>query len=93
MATDREAITQLARLLGDESLRLASTDASTDQVERGFERLVDGLLAEAVASDDVIDRESAMEFINDRLRFFGPLLTDDQRSRLEEALREKIEAW
>jgi hypothetical protein len=93
MATDQEALAQLARLLGDMSLRSASSETAREQVERGFERLVDGLLTEAVASDDVINHHSALAFISDRLQFFGPLLSDDQRTRLKEALMEKIEAW
>ena len=93
MAEDPEALAQIARLLGDERLRTASAEDVRASVDARLEQLADGLLAEATASDDVIDRESALDFVNDRLRFFGTLLSDGQRTRLLEALRERIEAW
>jgi hypothetical protein len=93
VAEDPEALAQIARLLGDERLRTASAEDVRVRVDQRLEQLADGLLAEATASDDVIDRESALDFLNDRLRFFGALLSEGQRTRLLAALREKIEAW
>ena len=93
LATDPEALTQLARLLGVESLRDSSAEAVQAGFDARFTHLVHALVDEAAASDDVIDCESAMAYIEGRLRFLGPLLTEEQQSRLYEALREKIEAW
>jgi hypothetical protein len=93
MAEDPEALAQLVRLLRDETLRSASAEALPPRVEARFDLLVEGLIVEAVASDDVFDRESALLFLTQRLRFFGDLLTADQRARLVQALRQKIEAW
>ena len=93
MAEDPEALAQMARLLGDESLRLAAAEDVRTEAERRLPMLVDGLLAEAAASDDVVDRESALAFLADRLAFLGPLLSEDQRERVWEALVAKVEAW
>ena len=93
MASDPEAQAQLARLLADESLRHASTPDLTRAIDAGFDRLVDGIVAEASASDDVFDRESGLEFVIKRVDNLGSTLTDEQQSRLREALRGKIEAW
>ena len=93
MATHSEARAQIARLLGDESLRLSGPEAVQNAIERGLERLSQGILAEAAASDDVIDRESAYDFVERRLEFLGPLLHAGQRPRLRDEIRGKIDAW
>jgi hypothetical protein len=93
MATDPEARTQLARLLRAESLVTASPFELHAAVETGFDLLVQGLVAETSASDDVTDRESALSFARLRLETLQSVLTPEQTSRLFEAVREKIEAW
>jgi hypothetical protein len=93
LAVDPEALAQLARLLGDDSLRSASAPAVQHAIDNRFERLVTGLLDEAMASDDVSDRDSAVDFLDRRLATFGALLSDEQHSRLRTAIRAKIEAW
>jgi hypothetical protein len=93
MASDLEALAQLARLLGQERVRNASLEDARTAVDAGFQRLVDGVFAEANASDDVIDRDSALAFVHDRVRFLGPLLRDDQRDLLLDALTERVASW
>jgi hypothetical protein len=93
MAEDPEALAQLARLLADERLRVARVEEARNAVDDRFDLMVEGLVAETAASDDVLDRDSAREFVEARLSYFGDLLGDDQRSRLSEAVRAKIEAW
>ena len=93
MSPDPEALTQLARLLGDTSLRSATQQQAQAAIEAGLPQLVDGLVAEAAASDDVIDRDSAREFLQRRLNFFHDLLSDEQSTRLLAALWAKIDAW
>lgn len=90
---EAESRAQLARLLGDETLRDANATSLAAASEAGFERLVDGLVDEAASSDDVSDRESAISFVESRLRSFEAVLPNDLRSRLLAALRAKIEAW
>jgi hypothetical protein len=93
MATDPEALTQLTRLIGEP----LSPNATPVEVQRALEqrlgRLTDGILAEATASDDVFDRESALDFVTARVDDLTKWLSESQRARLLEALRGKIEAW
>ena len=93
MAVDPEAQAQLARLLADESLRVAPDDDIARAIDVGFERLVDGIVAEAAASDDVFDRDSGLEFAVKRVDNLSSTLTGEQQARLLDALRGKIEAW
>ena len=93
MASDPEAQAQLARLLADESLRSASASDLARAIDAGFNRLVDGIVAEATASDDVFDNESGLEFAAKRVDNLSSALTNGQQARLREALRGKIEAW
>ena len=85
---------QLARLLGRPDLLDASGRADLERaVEEGFDRLAQGLLEEAAASDDVVDAASAGAFVEDRLATLGDLLTEDQRRRLREACRRVTGGW
>jgi hypothetical protein len=93
MATDLEALAQLSRLLGETLEAGVSRSDAAAAIERRFERLVDGLVAEAAASDDVYDRDSAFEFVDARLQDLLLFLSEDQSSRLRDAVRGKIEAW
>jgi len=91
VADTPEARTQLARLARDERLRDAAAVSSL--IEQGFGTIVDGLAAEAAASDDVSNNETALQYLEGRLAFFDGLLSPDQQARLTEALREKIASW
>ena len=93
MATHPEALAQLSRLLGEALPAAASRAEAQAAIERQFSRLVDGLVAEAAASDDVYDSDSAFEFIDARLRDLTAWLSNEQSSRLRGAIRGKIEAW
>ena len=93
MATDPEALTQLSRLLGEALSASVSSEQVQRAVESRFDHLVDGLVTEAAASDDVFDRESAFEFIDARLLDLSSWLRSDQASRLRSAVHGKIEAW
>jgi hypothetical protein len=93
LANDPEAQAQIARLLGDEGLKAAGAAELHTAVDAGFTRLVEGLVMEAGASDDVIDRASALAFLDDRLRFLEPVIDREQRQRLREVLEAKLETW
>ena len=93
MANHPEALAQLARLLSDERLVGATPDEVRSAIETGFERLIDGLVAEASASDDVSDRDSALYYVEDRLRFLSPMIGEQQRQRLRQAIQERIASW
>jgi len=93
MATDPEALTQLTRLLG-EPLSPHATPAEVQRALEGrLDALTDGIVAEAAASDDVFDRESALEFVTARIDDLAKWLSGSQRTRLLEALQGKIDAW
>jgi hypothetical protein len=93
MASDPEALTQLARLLQNDRLRAASIDEAQTAIDEKIPQLASGLLEEATASDDVLDRESALEFVRSRLAYFGTLVRDDQKALLLEDIRSRIQAW
>ena len=94
-------LAQLARLLGADELRsaLARQGEAIDVerlrafLEERLERLARGLLEEAVASDDVVDAASAEAYLEDRLAFFGELLSDGQRRRVRELYLEAVRRW
>ena len=93
MASDPEALAQLARLLGNNALRTSNETEVRAAASANIERLAEGLAAEAAASDDVTDLESAMLFLKDRLNFLNGLLDDDTGTRLWQAIQDKIESW
>lgn len=98
-------LAQLARLLGAKESYAAlgrRGQAETKGVDtarlRAFlderlERLARGLLEEAAASDDVVDAASAEAYLEDRLAFFGELLSQGQRSRLRELFMGTARRW
>ncbi len=98
-------LAQLARLLGDEELRKAyfgggragveaiGIDRLRALVDERLERLARGLLAEAAASDDVVDSTSAEAYLDDRLAFFGELLSEEQGARLRELYMSAARRW
>lgn len=88
-----EALAQLARLLGDESLRTAAPEAARSAAARAVPRLADGLTAEAAASDDVSDQESALSYIDQRLQALSVVIDASTRAQVRDAAREHIEKW
>ena len=98
-------LAQLARLLEADELRTGvalqgkpegeGVDVARLQafLEERLERLARGLLEEAVASDDVVDAASAGTYLEDRLAFFGGLLSEDQQQRVRELYLEAVRRW
>jgi hypothetical protein len=106
--TDSEAILQLARLTGrDEFLRRLQLDddrippqLDADQrlrvlawIDEQCAALVQGLLDEAMACDDVQDAGSACAYLEDRLRFFGDLFSAAQQERVREQFALVAQTW
>jgi len=106
--TDRLALVQLARLLSKEEFyrRLALAegaelsaldeermDALHSLVDERLGILTEALAVEAVVSDDVIDAASAMVYLEDRLAFFGELLTEDQRQGVRKGFGRLVARW
>jgi len=102
MIPRREALTQLARLMGEEELvsrfgqaQAADPDAETlaGLVAGHVDDIARGLVAEAAASDDVLDRESGMEYIDDRLRTLSDLMEAEQAVAIRSAAVLLVEDW
>ena len=106
--TQRVAIVQLARLLGKVefyrrlSLAEGAEPLSLDEerlaalralVDERLGLLMEALAVEAVVSDDVIDASSAMVYLEDRLTFFGELLTEEQRQGVRKGFGRLVARW
>lgn len=105
--TQRVAIVQLARLLGKEEFyrRLSLAEGTEPLLDEerltALHALVDdrlglfteALAVEAVVSDDVIDASSAMVYLEDRLAFFGELLTEEQRQGVRKGFGRLVARW
>ncbi len=103
-----EALIQLARILGRaevyrtlglEEGRLPA-DFSVEQlgalrglIDGQIDHLARSLLEEAAACDDVINGESAMAYLEDRLAFLGELLTEAQKQKTRKGFREFASRW
>jgi hypothetical protein len=84
-------LTQFARILGspsdsDEAAVKAAASASPD-------RLADALFQEAADSDDVIDTESAVAYMEARLEYLSPLLPDEARDVIRSSFHQRVKAW
>jgi hypothetical protein len=93
VASNPEALAQLARLLGNNALRTSTEIEARAAASADPERLADGLVAEAAASDDVTDVETAREFLTERLNFLKGVLDDATGTRLWQLIQDKIETW
>jgi len=97
-------IPQLSRILGADTVEplglTPGADPTPDQL-RALERLIDrrieqfaiALFEEAAASDDVIDRPSAMVYLDDRLDFLADVLTPGQRDAIRESFGRLVDRW
>jgi len=93
VASNPEALAQLARLLGNNALRTSTEIEARAAASAEIGRLAEGLVAEAAASDDVTDEESAREFLTARLNFLKGVLDEATGTRLWQLIQDKIEAW
>ncbi|MEX1253619.1 MAG: hypothetical protein WEE64_04700 [Dehalococcoidia bacterium] len=98
----REHVLQIARLIGIDAFTgrfgPPQTAEPDDGTLRGLidERLDDitrGLIEEAAASDDVLDPESALSYLDDRLRTLDALLSPEQAARIRASFTERTQAW
>jgi len=97
---ERERLLQIARLAGSDAFSerfgaplTAEPDAAALRafIAERADSIARSLIEEAAASDDVIDRESAESYLEDRLRTLAiePSTTD----RIRAAFREGTKAW
>lgn len=102
MIPRREALTQLARLVGlDLFLERFGPPQTTEATDEELAALIDdrlgevarGLTAEAAASDDVLDAASAADYLEDRLRTLADFLSEEQQASLRAAFAEGTKDW
>jgi hypothetical protein len=67
---------------------LARTAIASDPI-----RFADELFLEAVASDDVTSEETALDYLEGRLTFFGDLLDVPVPNTARTRFAERLEAW
>jgi hypothetical protein len=84
-------LTQLARMLG---LPHASDEAAIRAAAAAnLARLVDALIEEAAASDDVTDPASARAYLEARLAFLGDLIPGPVAGGVREGFEDRLQAW
>ena len=90
MAESRDLrLVQLARLLNraieseSDAVRAIAHDPAT---------LGAALVDEAAQNDDVVSSAAALDYLDTRLAFFGPLV-GDRSNAVREAFAERLEAW
>ena len=102
MIPRREALTQLARLVGlDLFIERFGSPQTTEAEDEELAALIDGrlaeiargLIAEAAASDDVLDAASAEEYLEDRLRTLADFFSDELQASLRVAFAESTKDW
>ena len=102
MIPRRETLTQLARLIGIdlyiERFGSPQTAEPTDEelavlIDDRLGEIADGLIAEAAASDDVLDAGSAEDYLDDRLRTLAGFLSEGQQTSLRAAFAAGTKDW
>lgn len=102
MIPPRERLLQLARLVGLDAFterfgppQTAAPDADglRSLIDERLDDLARALVAEAAASDDVIDAASAGAYLEDRLRTLGDLFTPQQAEQIQAAFQKGIAGW
>jgi hypothetical protein len=93
MAVRPEILAQLARMLGDDALRAASEEQVRDAVERHFDALVDALVEEIAASDDVSGRGSALDYAERRIDGLSEVIGLAIAARLRQAISARLADW
>ena len=102
MIPRREALTQLARLVGlDLFIERFGSPQTTEAGDEELAALIDGrlaeiargLIAEAAASDDVLDAASAEEYLEDRLRTLANFFSEELQASLRVAFAEGTKDW
>jgi hypothetical protein len=102
VAAPREQLVQIARLIGldafSERFGPPQTAAPDDAalrvlIDERLDDVVRGLVEEAAASDDVLDVESALAYLDDRLYTLGALITPEQAEVIRAAFAERTKEW
>ena len=106
--TNYESLQQLARMMGQDKIAEALglsvgnfpetiTQDQTQSLHRLIEHSVDelsrALLDEAILCDDVIDSDTAVQYVEDRMNFLSDVISDDQNKIIAKKFKELISGW
>jgi hypothetical protein len=84
---------QLSRILGQPPETLDGDAAARAAIERHADELANAFFHEAADSDDVTSVESAEDYLQVRLDFFGDLVTETAADRIRERFSELVARW
>jgi hypothetical protein len=62
-------------------------------IQERVQMVAEALVEEAATCDDVIDSASAQSYLEDRLVFFGELITPELADALRGAFTQRVRAW
>lgn len=85
-------VRQAARILGVSPDTLDEASARDAFLARPGD-VASALVHEAANNDDVTDRESARDYLEDRLDFLGPLLDAETADAIRKAFEERVREW
>lgn len=91
--TPTPRVTQLARMLNREARELAEHAAARSAINKNVETVAEALFQEAVDSDDVVSTETALDYLEGRLAFFGDLVEDDAASDIRNRFAALVAQW
>ena len=84
-------IVQLSRMLGL-AADVADYGSASSAIARDPAAFANALFDEAVQNDDVLSRESALDYLEMRLAFFGEVTTGHEAA-VRDAFRRRLAAW
>jgi len=85
-------LVQLTRMLGLEPPMATDAEARTAVAAQPTE-FAFALFLEAADSDDVTSVESALDYLEGRLSFFGAMVTSETADAVRAAFRARLKAW
>lgn len=86
-------LVQLARMTRLEPGAALDDASAVSLVRERAAELADAIFREAADSDDVVSTETALDYLEGRLAFFGPVIPADAATTIRRAFRERLSAW
>lgn len=83
---------QLARILDLPASHLTGRNAAT-AIAAHPDELADAFFHEAAANDDVLSKETALEYLEGRLAFFSGLIPAGTVTEIRICFAERLRAW
>ena len=89
-APPSERLRQLSRLF---ATPIPDDPAAASAIAARAAELGSAFFVEAADSDDVTGEASALLYLEDRLAYFGPLISAEAATAIREAFSERLKAW